>query len=318
MGTTTTATAEWEVWSTQARLVVTDPTRLSVARRLVEMHLGAVDAACSRFRPDSELQSAERAENKPVVVTPLLVTLVRAALDAAARTDGDVDPTVGSAMRALGYDRDFRTLLSDGGTDDSAGVRFTVAQKPGWERVQLNGRLLTVPDGAHLDLGATAKAVAADNCAHLVADRLGCGVLVSLGGDIATAGGAPEGGWQVRVQDLDGDPHCQVTVPAGAAVATSSTVKRTWRHRAEPGYPSRTVHHILDPRTGMPAPTRWRTVTVAAGTCTEANTVTTACVVRGDAALSWLRELELPARLVDDQLRVHTVNGWPAEPAGVP
>jgi len=117
------------------------------------------------------------------------------------------------------------------------------------------------------------------------------------------------------VQDTAGDPLCQVAVPAGAAVATSSTVARTWRHRVGPGQPARVVHHIVDPRTGLPAPTRWRTVTVAAATCTEANTVTTACVVRGDAALGWLRELGLPARLVDDELRVHTVKGWPADTA---
>lgn len=310
----TTATADWEAWSTQAWLVVTDPTELLAARRLVEQHLADVDAACSRFRAHSELQAVEHAHGAPVVVSSLLARLVRVALQAAARTGGDVDPTVGSAMTALGYDRDIRLLLdtdADGGTP----ARAVLVRPIGWAQVRLDGRVLTVPDGVHLDLGATAKAVAADHCADLVAQELGCGVLVSLGGDIATAGEAPAGGWQVRVQDTAGDPLCQVAVPAGAAVATSSTVARTWRHRAGPGQPARVVHHIVDPRTGLPAPTRWRTVTVAAATCTEANTVTTACVVRGDAALGWLRELGLPARLVDDELRVHTVNGWPADTA---
>ena len=296
-----TAAAEWDVWSTHARLVVTDPGQLDTARRLVVQHLADVDAACSRFRARSELRAVEQAHGQPVVITSLLTSLVTAALEAAERTDGDVDPTVGSAMDALGYDRDV-TLL--GTAEHPVAV---LVHAPGWRRIRLDGSVLTLPAGAHLDLGATAKAVAADHAARLVAAEAGCGVLVSLGGDIATAGPAPEGGWQVLVQDTAADPACQVAVSAGGAVATSSTVRRSWSHGG------RTVHHIVDPRTGLPAPTRWRTVTVAAATCAEANTVTTACVVRGDAALGWLRELGLPARLVDDQLRVHTVNGWPAE-----
>lgn len=295
-----TAAAEWDVWSTRARLVVTDPVQLGAARLLVEQHLADVDAACSRFRARSELRAVEQAHGEPVVVTALLARLVAAALQAAERTDGDVDPTVGSAMDALGYDRDVALL----GTAEPVAV---LVHTPGWRRVHLDGAVLTLPVGAHLDLGATAKAVAADHAARLVAAETGCGVLVSLGGDIATAGPAPEGGWQVLVQDTSTDPATQVAVSAGGAVATSSTVRRSWSHGG------RTVHHIVDPRTGLPASTRWRTVTVAAATCAEANTVTTACVVRGDGALGWLRELGLPARLVDDQLRVHTVNGWPAE-----
>jgi thiamine biosynthesis lipoprotein len=297
-----TAAAEWDVWSTRARLVVTDPAQLEPARRLVTQHLADVDAACSRFRACSELRAVEQADGQPVVVTALLARLVAAALEAAERTDGDVDPTVGSAMDALGYDRD----IALAGADEHPVA--VLVHSVGWRRVRLDGSVLTLPRGAHLDLGATAKAVAADRGAELVAAGTGCGVLLSLGGDIATAGPAPAGGWQVLVQDTPTDPACRVAVAAGGAVATSSTVRRSWSHGG------RTVHHIVDPRTGLPAPTRWRSVTVAATTCLEANTVTTACVVRGDAALRWLRELGLPARLVDDQLRVHTLNGWPAEP----
>lgn len=296
-----TAAVEWDVWSTRARLVVTDPAQLEPARRLVEQHLADVDAACSRFRARSELRAVEQAHGQPVVVTALLARLVAAALEAAERTDGDVDPTVGSAMDAIGYDRDF-TLVGAGRSPVAVRVH-----DPSWHRVRLDGSVLTLPRGVHLDLGATGKAFAADHAAHLVAAETGCGVLLSLGGDIATAGSAPGGAWQVLVQDTATDPACQVAISAGGAVATSSTVRRSWSHGG------RTMHHIINPRTGLPATTRWRTVTVAAASCAEANTVTTACVVRDNAALGWLRELGLPARLVDDQLRVHTVNGWPAQ-----
>jgi thiamine biosynthesis lipoprotein len=291
-------TAQWSVWGTVARIVVTDPARLAEAAGIVRAELAAVDAACSRFRPDSELNAACRA-NRPVRVSPLLAELVAAALDAARRTGGDVDPTVGAALCGLGYDRDFAALT---GRRVAPAVR--IYPTPDWRAVRLRDRELTVPHGVLLDLGATAKAVAADRAAALVALRLGTGVLVALGGDIATAGPAPDGGWRVLVQDRPGDPRCTVCLPAGAALATSSTTGRTW------GRPGELLHHILDPRTGRPAPTVWRTVSVAAYSCLLANTLSTAAIVRGHEAPALLDGV--PSRLVTADLDVLRLGGWPA------
>jgi FAD:protein FMN transferase len=293
------ATAQWPIWGTTARLVVIDPEQLPAARRLVVDRLAAVDLACSRFRSDSEVRRVQRAAGRPVRVSPLLAELVTASLQAAERTGGDVDPTLGGAMQRLGYDRDFSFVL-DGG-------RLTVREEaPGWQRVRLVGRDLTVPPGTLLDLGATAKAATADHCARLVAERCHTGVLVSLGGDIATAGPAPEGGWRVLVEDQPGEPRATVRLPAGAALATSSTISRQWRANG------RMLHHILDPHTCRPAPPDWRTVTVAAYRCVDANTLSTAAIVRGRIALDWLRDLGVPARLVTADRDVLTIGGWPA------
>jgi hypothetical protein len=68
----------------------------------------------------------------------------------------------------------------------------------------------------------------------------------------------------------------------------------------------------IDPRTGQPATPVWRTATVAAHRCVAANTMTTAAMVRGKAALNWLRRLKVPARLVTDDRRVMVTGGWPA------
>jgi thiamine biosynthesis lipoprotein len=283
-------TAQWTVWGTTARIVLTDPALVDGAVALVRAELAAVDAACSRFRDDSELVRACRAGR--MRVSPLLAALVEAALRAAAETGGDVSPTVGAAMAALGYDRDFAAVR----------VRpVRVYPSPDWRDVHLEDGVLTVPDGVLLDLGATAKAVAADRAAAVVAERLGVGVLVALGGDIATAGGAPDGGWRVLVQDRPGDPQCTVALPAGAALATSSTVSRTWGDG---------LHHILDPRTGRPASHRWRTVSVAAHTCLRANTLSTAAIVRGEGAMRLLDGV--PSRLVTRDRAVYRLGGWPA------
>jgi thiamine biosynthesis lipoprotein len=288
-------TAQWELWGTVARIVVTDPATLAEATTIVRAEVAAVDAACSRFRADSELSAACRA-GAPVTVSPLLADLVEAALDAARQSGGAVDPTVGAALCGLGYDRDFAAIT---GRHVAPAVR--VFPTPDWRAVRLRERRLTVPPGVLLDLGATAKAVAADRAAALVARRLGTGVLVALGGDIATAGPAPGGGWSVRVEDRPGDPRCTVRLPAGAALATSSTAGRTW---------GELLHHILDPRTGRPAPTVWRTVSVAAFSCLRANTLSTAAMVRGHAAPSLLANV--PSRLVTPDLDVLCLGGWPS------
>jgi thiamine biosynthesis lipoprotein len=170
---------------------------------------------------------------------------------------------------------------------------------------------VSVPAGTRLDLGATAKAWAADRGAAMISAGLGCGVLVSLGGDIAVAGQAPAGGWRIRVQDVTGSPgdpppgpSAVVAITAGG-LATSSTAARRWRRGGD------VLHHILDPRSGLPAPRVWRTVSVVGPTCADANTASTAAVIRGESAPAWLAGLGLPARLVRESGAVLTVGGWP-------
>ncbi len=304
------AAADWGAIGTSIRLLVTDPARLDPARQLLAADLSALDLACSRFRPDSELALAERAAGTPVHVSPVLADAVAVALRAAEMTDGDLDPTVATAMADLGYDRDFELMSEDG-----PAVHLTVRSRPSWRQIRLDhqARLLTVPAGVRLDFGATAKARAADLAAARLAGRLGCGVLVSLGGDIAVAGETPAGGWRVRVQDTTGHPDDPPGGPAAViainagGLATSGTAARRWRRGGV------TLHHILDPRSGLPATPVWRTVSVAAGSSLYANIASTAAIIRGDAAPGWLESLGLPARLVGVDGGIRTVAGWPVE-----
>lgn len=298
-----TAARDWTLWSTSARLVVTDPTQIALASTLADALLADVDRAASRFRADSELQLAAGMLHQGVEVSNTLADLVRQALASAALTNGDVDPTLGYALDAVGYDRDIR-LIEDHGVP----VRAIVSRRPGWKSVSLVGNRLRVPAHLALDLGATAKAVGADWTATVIGAALGCGVLLSLGGDIATAGPAPLGGWQVRVQDARADPAAAVTLAAGMALATSSTQHRRWKMAGA------TQHHILNPRTGRPAEPVWRSASVAAASCLRANTLSTAAIVRGTAALPWLRGHGVAARLVDAHGAVTLLGGWPAEP----
>jgi thiamine biosynthesis lipoprotein ApbE len=291
--------ASFPAIGTTVRVLVTESVRLGDAVQVVNPQLDQLDAAASRFRADSEVTAL--ASGRPTRVSPLLLALVRAALRAARLTDGAVDPTVGGALSALGYDRDFPAVPAE-----SAGP-LVVRHVPGWQAVEVDPTAGTVrvPAGVVLDLGATAKAYAADRAARDAAAAAGCGVLVSLGGDVAVAGACPPAGWTVRLADdsaAAGPDLPSVRIRSGG-LATSSTAVRRWR-RGGVG-----LHHIVDPLTGLPADTPWRTVSVAAGSCLDAQIAATATMVRG---LDWLAPTGLPARLVAPGGDVRTVGGWPA------
>ena len=285
------------------RIVVDSAGALGEALEIAREEVDALDRACSRFRDDSELAALNRASGSAVQVGPLLLAVVEAALRVASATRGLVDPTVGPALGALGYDRDFRLVPS---TTPST-LRLVPAA--GWRRVRVDRRRGTVriPAGAALDLGATAKAFSADRIAARVRAATGANVLASLGGDVAV-GGAPHGGWPVAVTDdhrrLSPGPTVAI---ADGGLATSSTAVRRWRAGGLE------LHHIVDPATGRPAEEHWRTVTVAASTCVDANAAATAAIVMGAAAPEWLEGMGLAARLVRPDGSVARTSGWPAE-----
>lgn len=300
------------VFGTTAVLLVTDAAALPGARAILDAELAAVDLACSRFRPDSEISGVNRSSGGLAPVSELCCELISAALRAAEITGGDVDPTCGRALVAAGYDRDFdlirtRTVRGPARRQDTGPASLPV---PGWRNVHLDParRLVRLDGGAQLDLGATAKAWAADRCAGLIADRLGCGVLVSLGGDLTVAGPPPPDGWQIRVTDdhaAGADAPGQTVAISSGGLATSSTTVRAWTDGGRP------MHHIIDPATGQPATSCWRTVSVTAGTCTDANIASTASIIRSEAAPAWLTEAHLPARLIRHDSTVVTTAGWP-------
>jgi thiamine biosynthesis lipoprotein ApbE len=328
------------VFGTSIVLRTTDPAALPGARVQVERELDAIDRACSRFRADSELSRVNAGGGRWVRVSELLMEAVELAIWAAQLTDGEVDPTVGRALELAGYDRDWRLLSAPAyGVSDEEELPCpedgappypdedrplgrvpaeptrhmgTIAARrlSGWRTIALDRRRTSVhvPRGIHLDLGATAKAWAADRTAQLAAKAGDCGVLVSIGGDIATAGIEPAGGWHIHVTD---DHRSQPTAPGQTialltgGLASSSTTVRRWHQRG------RAMHHIIDPRTGLPVQTCWRTVSVAAASCAEANIAATAALLKSDAAAGWLAERKLPARLVDRVGSVLCVGDWP-------
>lgn len=304
------AAAEFRSLGTGARVVTTEPSRLDAAVEAVQKLLLEVDLACSRFRGDSEISELNRAGGRSVPVSPLLFLAIETSLRVSRMTAGAVDPTVGTAMRIIGYDRDFAQL--------PANAKFTLAVRPvpGYERVRLDHarRRVTLQPDVELDLGSTAKALAADLCARVAHEACGASVLVSLGGDIAVAGEPPDSGWPVLIAEdsaaaLDSGGEV-VSIKAGG-LATSSTTVRRWRQQGIER------HHIIDPRTGAQASVYWRTVSVVAASCVDANAAATASIVWGADAVGWLEGHRLAARLVKEKGEVVRLSGWPAAAVAV-
>jgi FAD:protein FMN transferase len=300
------AADRWSALGTYVQLVVAGPHALGDARREAEALLDEVDRAYSRFRPDSDLVRANAAAGSWVRVSLLLVSALQAALGAARESDGLVDPTIGRSLEALGYDRDFAELQ----VDDGPATVPVPARVGAWQEVGVDpGGAVRVPPGVVVDLGAVGKAYAADLLAARLVARAGVDCVVSLGGDVAigASGEVAPHAWQVAVAEGAADVPAQVVRLDRGGLATSTTTQRRWRRGG------RAVHHLLDPRTGRPVESTWRTASVAAADCVTANTASTAALVRDEQAVAWLEARGLPARLVARDGAVRLVGGWPGE-----
>ena len=256
---------------------------LAAEARAVEEVFAERERTFSRFRDDSELNGVNAVAGS-VVVSEVFAATVAVALDAAAVTGGLVDPTLGAAVIAAGYDRDFAELEESRTTPPRPGA-------PGcWDSVRLTGRLLTRPQGVLLDLNGVVKALAVDDSLRLLS-RPG---FVSAGGDLAT--NAP-----VDVALPDGGA---LRVVSGG-IATSGRVGRRWvRGGVE-------QHHLIDPRTGRPSRSPWTQVTAVGATCLAADVCAKAAFLLGFDGPAWLDALNVPGRFLADW-RVVANDAWTA------
>ena len=292
----------FEVWGLSGSLTTEHAQHEGVARERLWYWLDAVDAACNRFRSDSELTRLNDVHDGPVVVSETFARCLEAALESADLTDGLCDPTVLESLLALGYDRDFdelsRVVVPVRAHRPSPGVAAIT-----FEREE---RRLTLRSDCTLDLGASAKALVAD----LVADDLAQlgGVVGEIGGDVALRGNGPGGPWVVGIADrLDIRGNEPRVSQGDGGIATSSLTVRTWKSRGA------TLNHIIDPRTGYCASGPYATATVSAASCVVANAFATAALLWGEEASYHIAQAGWSARLVRLDGRVEFVGGWPEE-----
>lgn len=240
--------------------------RARAAVRDAESLVADLERRWSRFRDDSEVSRLNAARER--VVSAETFDVVARACAAWQATGGRFDPTVERSVVALGYDRSFELV---GG---SVVATSPAVPAPGCAGIALDtaASSVTLPRGVRLDLGGIGKGRAAD----LVAERLDTdGACVNVGGDLRVRGAAPDGGdWVVAVAAPDGGPDTVLALAAGG-VATSSPGAKTWRAGG------RLVHHVVDPRTGLPATTDVASATVVAGEAWWAEVLATYALLAG-------------------------------------
>ena len=247
----------------------------------IESYFSHTDSVFSRFRAESELNAVNAAESWLVPVSPLFAEAVETAIAAAGATGGLVDPTLGAAIEAAGYDRDFALIEAD--------HRPPGAAAPGsWRTIRIASRLLFRPPGTRLDLNGVVKSLAVDEALALLPGE----GFVAAGGDIATRGSVAVG--------LPGGDGLQLLA---GGLATSGRTGRRWSRGGRP------QHHLIDPRSGRPSTSRWLDVSVAAESCVAADVAAKAAFLLSSDGPDWLDERGLPGRFVDEN-RIVTNEAW--------
>jgi thiamine biosynthesis lipoprotein len=242
---------------------------------LAQARIDDLEQRWSRFLPDSEITRLnETAGEGPQPVSAITFDVVALAVDEWHRTDGVFDPTVLPALRAAGYTTSFDAM-------NTSTVSATSTQpSPGCRGIVLDDAALTIalPATTAIDLGGIGKGHAADLVADELIDRATSGC-VNLGGDMRVWGPSPtdEPAWPIA---LDDDPSYIVGLSAGA-IATSTIAKRQWRTAD-----GATLHHLIDPRTGEPAQTNIRSVTVIAGDAMTAEIDAKVVLITGDLTVT--------------------------------
>jgi len=281
------------VWITPARY-------LAQAEQVLRQWVHVVDGACSRFRSDNDLSRVNAAAGCPVHVSAEFLDALGAAIAMAEMTQGWCDPTIGAAVIAAGYDRPFDQMPLQVAPAPSCAARRVGDAR--WRQIIVDHRrsAVTIPPEIRLDFGASAKGWAVDVALQRILDAIDdpcAGACVSAGGDLGVAGHGPLDGWPVRLSETLGstpsDADTWIALGSGG-MATSGALHRRWR------VDGASMHHLIDPRTGLPARSHWRMVTVAAPTCLAADCLATAAFLMGHTAIDWLEARTLRARLVDE------------------
>ena len=259
-------------WKTQLWLAArlpASPRTQAWLRDVLTTEVTALDDLASRFRADSQVSAVNRAAGRWVQVSWEFIAVLTASLEAAAATDGLVNPLLGTHVVAAGYDE---------WADQDSGITAP-ATTCDWQAIEIRpgqpAAKVRIPPGSALDLGAVAKGWLADRLAQIVHASTGADCVANMGGDLRVI--SPGEPWVVAADAGREETHMELD---DAGLATSGIGHRAW----EGG------HHIIDPRTGRPAKTAWDSVSVLAGTAAGANTASTACIVIGDQGPRWLAD----------------------------
>lgn len=272
----------WRALGVDCKVVASDPIDAS----WFVTEVARAERVLSRFDPESELSVLCRRGSAHV--SSELHQVLLAALAIAQWTSGMVVPHLGATMAALGYDRTFAAIVPNTDIID-------IPVLPDWRGIRVRGRQVSLPAGTQLDLNGVAKGWLAQ---HIAERSAMARILVEIGGEVAVVA-PPDQPWCVAIDHpTASEPLALLAIERGT-VATSSVCERRWRRAGG------TVHHIIDPRTGLPAVTDVLTASVIAADGVYAEAAAKVGIVLGaERGLRWLTDRGLAGLIytADDRI----------------
>ncbi len=313
----------FKLFGSHVRLLIGEPVRPDLPSPeamgiQIEFFLRLLHRKLTRFDQGSELCALNAEPGERCSVSPTLAVAVDAALWAARRSEGLVDPTLVGELEDAGYATS-RADQTPAAIEDALAVAPERAparprDEATWRDVSVDAvaGIVTRPHGVRIDTGGSGKGLAAD----LAADRLGgySTFVVDAGGDLRIGGEHPLER-QVRIEHPLEDSLAHEFMLGDGAVATSGIKTRLWR--AGDGF----AHHLLDPSSGEPAWTGVIQATSLGSTALEAETLAKMAFLSGPAAAREILDPQGGLFVLDDgtvELCGRLADAAPREPEAVP
>jgi thiamine biosynthesis lipoprotein len=297
------AERRWRAMGTDVHVIVvggSDPDAL-VGRAVARIE--ELESRWSRFRPESEVSALNAAAGQWVTVSGDTVRLVERAIEAWRLTGGAVDATVLGAVIDAGYDRSFDDIA---GTDRPSVPSRALLLACTDIEIDRPAGAVRLPEGTGFDPGGIGKGLAADVVTAEMSEAGASGVCVNMGGDLRVWGEGPDGeAWTIEVEHPWLQEAMMLVGLAHGAIATSTTLRRTWRMDGE------RRHHLIDPATGEPSDTDLNQATVIAPEAWMAEVLAKAVLLRGsERAFDLIDTGMAQALAVGDDGRVYSTDGF--------
>ena len=262
----------------------------------------------SRFDETSELSALNSSSGKKIKVSKKMIDLLTKAKEAYLKTQGIFDPTVLVSLKNIGYDKTFKDIQKS--TLQVSTIKEKFKNRISFDNLKIDqkNQIIESPSGLSLDLGGIAKGYWVDETSKIL-NKHSENFFLSAGGDIFIKGKNEEqNSWTMGIQnplELDSDIATLTLPKQGFGVATSGIVKR---HGVNDNF---SWHHIIDPRTGLPAKNSILSVTTIANSAMDADimakTILILGIKKGLALINSMRDYE--CIIIDKDLRIHSSKG---------
>lgn len=248
----------------------------------------------------SIVYTINHSKGAPVGVDENTGALLRFALWMAQETGGALEPTIYPVLLSWGF------TTGENRIPDKAEIQ-ELLQNVGYDRVQVDGDEVRLPDGMELDFGAVGKGYTGDILVELLREKGITSALLDLGGNIQVIGSKPDGSnWRVGLRDPFGGEYLGVLEVCDLAVVTSGNYERYFV-----GEDGKRYGHIIDPATGYPAESGLASVTIIAKEGKICDALSTALFVMGEeeAVDFWKQRQDFDMILVTEDGEIHLTEG---------